>query len=52
MFNSIIKITVIIASLIVIIEKVLSIIDFIIENNKTSVDTYENMCPYFVEKEE
>lgn len=52
LFKSIIKVTVVIASLIVITEKVLKIIDFIIENNKTSVDTYENMCPYFVEKEE
>lgn len=52
MFKSIIKTIVVIASLLVITEKVLSIIDFIIENDKTSVDTYENMCPYFVEKEE
>jgi hypothetical protein len=34
LFKSIIKVTVVIASLIVITEKVLKIIDFIIENNK------------------
>lgn len=52
LFKSIIKTTVVIASLIVITEKVLSIIDIIIESRKTSMDTYENMCPYFVERKE